>query len=62
MPIALSSTEQVDVNEFIFDVVQASKNPQIVNFGLAYPDPDLYPRYHVITSYSIHYTKLYDCL
>jgi len=47
MPIALSSTEQVDVNEFIFDVVQASKNPQIVNFGLAYPDPDLYPRYHV---------------
>lgn len=46
-PAAVSSVEQVDINEFIFEVLQASKNPQLVNFGFAYPSPDLYPRYHV---------------
>ncbi|NAW67961.1 aminotransferase class I/II-fold pyridoxal phosphate-dependent enzyme [Vibrio sp. V27_P1S3P104] len=44
---AVAWTEQVDINAFIFDVLQASKNPSIVNFGFAYPDPSLYPRYHV---------------
>ncbi len=46
-PAAVSWTEQVDINEFIFDVLQASKNPSMINFGFAYPDPSLYPRYHV---------------
>ncbi|WP_136487409.1 PLP-dependent aminotransferase family protein [Vibrio sp. H11] len=47
VPAAVSGTEQVDINEFIFDVLQAGKNPHMVNFGFAYPDPGLYPRYHV---------------
>ncbi|HCG7228638.1 PLP-dependent aminotransferase family protein [Vibrio parahaemolyticus] len=46
-PAAVSWTEQVDINEFIFDVLQGSKNPSMINFGFAYPDPSLYPRYHV---------------
>lgn len=51
-PMAVSSTEHVDINEFIFEVLQASKNPQLVNFGFAYPSPDLYPRYHVTRALS----------
>jgi DNA-binding transcriptional MocR family regulator len=47
VPLAVSPTEHVDINEFIFDVLQASKNKTMVNFGFAYPDPSLYPRYHV---------------
>lgn len=47
VPAALSWTEQVDINGFIFDVLQASKNPAMTNLGFAYPDPGLYPRYHV---------------
>lgn len=50
--MAVSSTEHVDINEIIFEVLQASKNPQLVNFGFAYPSPDLYPRYHVTRALS----------
>lgn len=37
-------TEEVDVNAFIFDVLQASKNPPIVPFRSAFPDPFLFPQ------------------
>jgi DNA-binding transcriptional MocR family regulator len=45
--VAVSSTEKVDINDFVFEVLQASRNPLMVNFGFAYPDPNLYPRQHV---------------
>jgi len=45
--LAVARTENVDVNEFIFEILQAGKNPVMVNLGFAYPSPDLYPRYHV---------------
>ncbi|KUI99661.1 aminotransferase-like domain-containing protein [Vibrio sp. MEBiC08052] len=50
--VAVSSIENVDINEFIFEVLQASKNPQLINFGFAYPSPDLYPHYHVTRAFS----------
>lgn len=37
-------SEEVDINDFIFDVLQASRIPNIVGFGSVYPDPTLYPR------------------
>lgn len=37
-------TEDVDVNAFIFDVLQASKDPSVVPFGSAFPDPHLFPQ------------------
>ncbi len=40
----VQSTETVDINDFIFDILQASKTPNIVGFGSVYPDPKLYPR------------------
>ncbi|CNE11643.1 GntR family transcriptional regulator [Yersinia mollaretii] len=33
--------EQVDINAFIFDVLQAGKDPAIMPFGSAFPDPSL---------------------
>ncbi|MFC3025514.1 PLP-dependent aminotransferase family protein [Vibrio zhugei] len=45
--VAVARTESVDINEFIFDVLQAGTNNSLVNFGFAYPCPDLYPRYHI---------------
>ncbi|WON78542.1 PLP-dependent aminotransferase family protein [Serratia sp. UGAL515B_01] len=35
-------SEQVDINAFIFDVLQASKDPTIVPFGSAFPDAALF--------------------
>lgn len=35
-------SEQVDINAFIFDVLQACKDPQIVPFGSAFPDATLF--------------------
>ncbi|GKV76694.1 GntR family transcriptional regulator [Pectobacterium carotovorum subsp. carotovorum] len=37
-------TEDVDVNAFIFDVLQASKDPAVMPFGSAFPDPQLFPQ------------------
>ncbi|TVP09307.1 PLP-dependent aminotransferase family protein [Shewanella sp. KCT] len=45
--VAVSSTEKVDINDFVFEVLQAGRNPYMVNFGFAYPDPSLYPRQQV---------------
>jgi DNA-binding transcriptional MocR family regulator len=52
VPAAVSGTEHVDINEFIFEVLQNSKKPSMVNFGFAYPDHDLFPRYHVTKALS----------
>lgn len=35
-------SEQVDINAFIFDVLQACKDPEIVPFGSAFPDATLF--------------------
>ncbi|QUJ66416.1 PLP-dependent aminotransferase family protein [Photobacterium sp. GJ3] len=44
---AVETAEAVDINSFIFDVLQASRKPYMVNFAFAYPDPNLYPRHQV---------------
>ncbi|MCG3729884.1 PLP-dependent aminotransferase family protein [Vibrio cincinnatiensis] len=44
---AISWTEKVDINAFIFEILQASKKPQMINLGFSYPDPALYPRQQV---------------
>ncbi|OON41971.1 GntR family transcriptional regulator [Izhakiella australiensis] len=36
--------ESVDINTFIFDVLQATRDPHILPFGSAFPDPDLFPQ------------------
>ncbi|WP_035346191.1 PLP-dependent aminotransferase family protein [Dickeya sp. DW 0440] len=41
---AVQLTEQVDVNDFIFDVLRASRSPAVVPFGSAFPDPRLFPQ------------------
>ncbi|MDK1115901.1 GntR family transcriptional regulator, partial [Cronobacter sakazakii] len=35
--------EQVDINTYIFDVLQASTDAAVVPFGSAFPDPRLFP-------------------
>ncbi len=42
--------EQVDINAFIFDVLQASRDQSIVPFGSAFPDPSLFPRQQLARS------------
>ncbi|KKI47655.1 GntR family transcriptional regulator [Obesumbacterium proteus] len=42
--------EEVGINAFIFDVLQASRDPAIVPFGSAYPDPTLFPRQQISKS------------
>lgn len=39
----LFSHENVDINTYIFDVLQASCRPAVVPFGSAFPDPRLFP-------------------
>ncbi|MBM7072504.1 PLP-dependent aminotransferase family protein [Shewanella sp. 202IG2-18] len=36
--------EKVDINDIIFDVLQNSRRPNLINFGSVYPDASLYPR------------------
>ncbi|WP_133408455.1 PLP-dependent aminotransferase family protein [Parashewanella tropica] len=38
------ATEHINSNDLIFDVLQTSRQPDLINFGSAYPDPSLYPR------------------
>ena len=44
-PVAQQVTrdEAVDINTYIFDVLQASCNASVVPFGSAFPDPRLFP-------------------
>ncbi len=44
--------ESVDINAFIFDVLQAGRDPQIVPFGSAFPDPELFPQRQLMRSLS----------
>lgn len=43
----VQTSEAVSINDFVFDVLQASKNPHMLSLGFAYPDPGLYPRQHL---------------
>ena len=45
--VTVQTTEAIDINDFIFDVLQASRKPNIVDFGSVYPDPTLYPRHQI---------------
>ncbi len=40
---AIKHSEQTDTNRFVFDVLQACRSPDIVPFGSAFPDPELFP-------------------
>nr|WP_024966857.1 PLP-dependent aminotransferase family protein [Pantoea sp. IMH] len=44
--------ESVDINAFIFDVLQACRDPEILPFGSAFPDPDLFPQRQLMRSLS----------
>lgn len=42
--------ESVDINAFIFDVLQACRDPAILPFGSAFPDPELFPQRQLMRS------------
>lgn len=42
--------ESVDINAFIFDVLQACRDPRILPFGSAFPDPELFPQRQLMRS------------
>ncbi|MFS2221062.1 PLP-dependent aminotransferase family protein [Pantoea sp. B65] len=42
--------ETVDINAFIFDVLQACRDPSIIPFGSAFPDPELFPQRQLMRS------------
>ncbi|OOE79417.1 GntR family transcriptional regulator [Salinivibrio sp. ML198] len=44
---ALHPAESVDINDYIFDVLQASRSPGMASYGHAYVDPLLAPRHQV---------------
>lgn len=39
--------ENVDINDFIFSVLQSSRDQKLINFGSVYPDSYLYPKNQV---------------
>jgi DNA-binding transcriptional MocR family regulator len=42
-PVKVTRDESVDINTYIFDVLQASCDASVVPFGSAFPDPRLFP-------------------
>lgn len=42
-PVKVMRDEAVDINTYIFDVLQASCDASVVPFGSAFPDPRLFP-------------------
>lgn len=42
-PATLKQDEAVDINTYIFDILQASRDASILPFGSAFPDPRLFP-------------------
>ncbi|GLO63137.1 GntR family transcriptional regulator [Vibrio sp. MACH09] len=42
--IAIDSSENIDINDFIFEVLQESRKPHVIGFGSVYPDARLFPR------------------
>ena len=49
-PLSVTISEQVDINDFVFDVLQATRDPAIVPFGSAFPDPALFPQRQLMRS------------
>lgn len=49
-PLSVAISEQVDINDFVFDVLQATRDPAIVPFGSAFPDPALFPQRQLMRS------------
>lgn len=45
--VAVDASELVDINDFIFDVLQQSRAKNVTSFGSVYPDPKLYPKNQV---------------
>jgi len=43
-------TESVDINDFIFEVLQACRDPDMMPFGSAFPDPELFPQRQLMRS------------
>ncbi|MCT4717048.1 PLP-dependent aminotransferase family protein [Enterobacteriaceae bacterium H18W14] len=43
VPVKVMRDESVDINTYIFDVLQASCDASVVPFGSAFPDPRLFP-------------------
>ncbi|WP_253377100.1 PLP-dependent aminotransferase family protein [unidentified bacterial endosymbiont] len=43
LPAQVMRDEAVDINTYIFDVLQASRDPSVVPFASAFPDPRLFP-------------------
>ena len=41
--IPVTRDEAVDINTYIFDMLQASRDPSVVPFASAFPDPRLSP-------------------
>ncbi|WCE31751.1 aminotransferase-like domain-containing protein [Vibrio sp. SCSIO 43137] len=41
---AIESSENIDINDFIFEVLQESRKPHVVSFGSVYPDTGVHPR------------------
>ena len=46
----IGKTDQADTNRFVFDVLQAMRDPAIVPFGSAFPDPELFPQRQLMRS------------
>lgn len=42
-PAQVMRDEAVDINTYIFEVLQASRDPSVVPFASAFPDPRLFP-------------------
>lgn len=61
-PVQLA--ESVDINGFIFEVLQAARDPQVIPFGSAFPDPELFPMRQLMRSLSnvSHHLKPSDAL
>lgn len=61
-PVQLA--ESVDINSFIFEVLQAARDPQVIPFGSAFPDPELFPMRQLMRSLSnvSHHLKPSDAL
>ncbi|MDZ7277314.1 PLP-dependent aminotransferase family protein [Pantoea eucrina] len=47
---AIEKSHQADTNSFVFDVLQATRDPNIVPFGSAFPDPELFPQRQLMRS------------
>lgn len=49
-PAQVAVSEQVDINNFVFEVLQAIRDPAVLPFGSAFPDPELFPQRQLMRS------------